>query len=462
MFVAAAFGALCVAGLGAVQANQAVNAKDDGYRGIWFTLGQYRTEHGDKYSGGLGTYTANHVPIAVYARKVRKTFFVWGGTKKDKRHLLIMASYYDHARGVVPRPTIVCDKQGVNDPHDNAAISLDDEGYLWVFVSGRGRSRPGFKYRSLKPYSVDAFELVATEELTYPQVWRFPGQGFLHLFTKYTRGRELYMETSRDGRVWSDDRKLVGIEGHYQVSCRRGGTLVSAFMRHPGGNVDKRTDLYVMMTRDRGRTWTTVRGDALDMPLTEPVNPALVRAYSNEGLNVYINDVNFDARGRPIVLYVTSRGAEPGPANDPRTWTVAHWAGSEWRFHEVTRSTHNYDMGSLYVEPRGVWRVIGPTEPGPQPTCTGGEMAAWTSTDEGRSWAKAAGLTRNSPYNHSYARRPLDADPDFYALWADGHGLEPSPSRLYFTNRACDRVWRLPEVMTAEFERPEVAFASGQ
>jgi hypothetical protein len=30
--------------------------KDSGYCGIWFTLGQF-SEYGDKYSGGLGTYT---------------------------------------------------------------------------------------------------------------------------------------------------------------------------------------------------------------------------------------------------------------------------------------------------------------------------------------------------------------------------------------------------------------------
>jgi len=53
--------------------------KDDGYRGIWFTLGQFSDapygrgswksfwDYGDKYSGGLGTYTAKHVPIAIYA-----------------------------------------------------------------------------------------------------------------------------------------------------------------------------------------------------------------------------------------------------------------------------------------------------------------------------------------------------------------------------------------------------------
>jgi len=58
----------------------------DGYRGIWFTLGQM-SELGDKYSGGLGTYTANHNPMAVYSEKADKTFFTYGGTIKDQRHL---------------------------------------------------------------------------------------------------------------------------------------------------------------------------------------------------------------------------------------------------------------------------------------------------------------------------------------------------------------------------------------
>src|SRR6476646_6164880 len=96
-----------------------------GYRGIWFTLGQ-RSEFGDKYSGGLATYTANHVPIAIYSAKANKTFFVYGGTADPKRpQLQVMAAYFDHATGKVPRPTIVHDKKGVNDPHDNGAIAID-------------------------------------------------------------------------------------------------------------------------------------------------------------------------------------------------------------------------------------------------------------------------------------------------------------------------------------------------
>ncbi|HOI50657.1 MAG TPA: BNR-4 repeat-containing protein, partial [Prolixibacteraceae bacterium] len=174
------------------------NTRTDGYRGIWFELNQ-KYPFGDKYSGGLGTYTAHHYPMAVYAEKVAKTFFVYGGTTgENDRYLLCMIGSYDHRRHRVEKPVVVFDKQGVNDPHDNPSLAIDQQGYLWVFVSGRGKVRPGYKYRSVKPYSIDRFEQVTSEEMTYPQPW-LTDQGFLHLFTKYTGVRELYFETSTDG-----------------------------------------------------------------------------------------------------------------------------------------------------------------------------------------------------------------------------------------------------------------------
>lgn len=111
--------------------------KIDGYKGIWFTLGQF-SEYGDKYSGGLGTYTAKHIPLAIYAPEVRKTFFVYGGTKsKDEKYLLCMIGSYDHKTKKVSKPVVVHDKEGVDDPHDNPSLAIDDKGYVWVFVSGR-------------------------------------------------------------------------------------------------------------------------------------------------------------------------------------------------------------------------------------------------------------------------------------------------------------------------------------
>ena len=79
----------------------------------------------------------------------------------------------------------------------------------------------------------------------------------------------------------------------------------------------------------------------------------------------------------------------------------------------------------------------------------------WISADRGESWTLARQLTEGSPRNHTYARRPVDAHPDFYALWADGHGRQPSESSLYF----CDRdgtVRVLPREMRGPFAEPRV------
>lgn len=427
--------------------------KDDGYRGIWFTLGQM-TPHGDKYSGGLGTYTANHVPMAIYARQVNKTFFVYGGAKEGKRYLLDMVSYYDHSRGVVPRPVIVHDKQGVDDPHDNPSLALDPKGHVWVFVSGRGRRRPGFIYRSLKPYDIEEFERVFEGEFTYPQPRWMEGQGFLHLFTKYTKGRELYWSTSPDGKTWAPDQKYAGMGGHYQTSHQRGKQVFTAFNMHPGGNVDLRTNLYFLQTGDLGRAWRNAQGETVSVPLSDPKNAALVRDYQAEKRLVYIHDLDLDRDGRPVILYITSANFEPGPPGDPRWWTVARYTPQGWQFTEVSRANHNYTTGSLYLE-GNVWRIIGPTGRGPQPIGGGGEVAVWVSKDAGKTWKKERDVTSGSPRNHNYVRRPVDAHPGFYAFWADGDPDKLSPSYLYFTNRAGNAVWRLPYDMKGEFARPE-------
>ncbi len=433
---------------------QAQNLKADGYKGIWFTLGQF-SQYGDKYSGGLGTYTADHVPMAIYAPEVKKTFFTYGGTTaKDERHLLIMVSYYDHVKGVVPKPTIVYDKVGVNDPHDNASISLDSKGFLWVFVSGRNTSRPGLIFKSKLPYSIDSFEQIKTGEMTYPQPWWIDGKGFLYLFTKYTKGRELYWTTSPDGKTWAPDQKLAGMGGHYQVTNVRNGKLVSVFNYHPGGDVNKRTNVYAVQSDDLGKTWKTMDGKTIQTPLTDIHCEALVHDYEAEGKLVYINDLNFDSDGNPVIVAVVSKDFKPGPEGDPREWIVMHWKNGQWRFSKVCNSTHNYDMGSLYTEDK-VWRIIGPTEAGPQKWGAGGEMALWESRDEGETWTKIRDITSRSERNQSYARRPVNANPDFYAFWADGNTDQLSESKLYFCNKSGDKVWGLPYDMKNNFEKPQ-------
>ena len=435
------------------------NTKIDGYRGIWFELGQ-KYEQGDKYSGALGTYTSFHIPLAIYSEKANKTFFVYGGTKAaNDRYLLCMIGEFNHKTGLVSKPTVVYDKQGVNDPHDNPVIMIDKEDYIWVFISGRGKTRPGFKYKSRNPLSIEAFDQVTEEEMTYPQPWKMK-DGYLHLFTKYTGIRQLYFETSKDGVNWTEDKLLAAIpqnegeqSGHYQVSAiyndKKAGTF---FNRHPLGNVDKRTDLYYLQTTDFAKTWTNIEGVQVDVPLLKLKNPALVAEYYPQGKNIYIRDMVFDGKGYPVCLFIRSNGHKPGPKSAPYEWCITRWNGRKWQTSVITESDHNYDMGSLFISGKE-WKLVAPTFSGPQKWGVGGELEIWQSTDKGKNWTKISKLTEDSEFNHSYVRRPVDYKAPFCFFWASGHPHEFSKSELYFGDFE-GNIWKLPYEMNEDFAKP--------
>jgi hypothetical protein len=446
-----------------------INGKDTGYRGIWYMNQPSGDEYVYKYSGGLGTYCAKHKPFAVYCDKVKKTFFCYGGTTKDSnRKLLHMVSYYDHNTGKVPRPTILLDKK-TNDAHDNPVISVDDNGYIWIFSTSHGTSRPSYIHRSSKPYDINKFELIKATKIengkkvlmknfSYMQPWHIRGKGFICFFTryKYPVDRTICFMTSPDGIEWSNWNRIAAIDkGHYQISTANKNKAGTAFNFHPEPKgLNWRTNLYYVETTDFGKTWQSADGQNLALPLKDIKNPALVNDYQAQKLNVYLKDIRFDKNRMPVILFITSKGYESGPKNNPRTWTTARWTDDKWQIREACVSDNNYDMGSLYIETDGTWRIIAPTQTGPQPYNPGGEIAMWISRNQGKNWKKVRQLTKKSPYNHTYARHPVDAHPDFYALWADGHGRMPSHSSLYF----CDKqgnVRLLPREMPEDFVEPK-------
>ena len=436
------------------------NTKADGYLGIWYYNQPSNDEYVYKYSGGYGTYCAKHQPFAVYCPQVDKTFFCYGGRYPEKNQLLHLASYYDHKTGMVPRPTVIVDKE-TTDAHDNPVISVDAQGYIWIFSSSHGTGRPSYIHRSRKPYDIDVFDWALTTNFSYPQPWYIPGKGFFFPHTVYNKigkGRTLCWSSSPDGVQWAPSEPIAMIEmGHYQISAAHQGKVCSTFNMHPAPHgLNWRTNLYYVESPDFGKTWQTAQGEPLDLPLREVHNPALVYDYQAEGLKVYMKDVVFDPQGMPVILYITSKGYECGPENDPRTWCTARWTGDAWDIRPAMISDNNYDMGSLYIEEDGVWRIIAPTQVGPQRYNPGGEMAMWVSRNQGKSWTIIKQLTSDSERNHTYARRPVNAHPDFYALWADGNARELSESTLYFTNRAGTHVWRLPQKMTQDVEAPAV------
>jgi hypothetical protein len=437
----------------------------DGYRGIWYMNQPTKDAFKYKYSGGFATYPQQHIPIAVHVPAAQKTFFVYGGTVPGRQELLHMVSYFDHRTKTVPRPAILLNKK-TEDAHDNPVLSIDDAGHLWIFSNAHGTGRPSYLHRSVEPYSIDAFEKVWETNFSYGQPWHVPGKGFLFLHTRYAAGRGLHAMSSADGRTWTNPKMVAFIvEGDYQISWPnpRRGMVGTAFDYHPNlrakginqAGLNARTNIYYVETADMGRTWQTADGRVVETPLKSVKNPALVHDYEAEGLLVYLKDLQYDASGHPIILYLTSKGFEPGPQNGPRTWKTARWTGSGWVRRPVLTSDHNYDHGSLYMDSDTDWRIIAPTLPGPQPDSTGGEITVWRTRNSGLSWQQETVLTRSSPRNHTYVRRPLNPHPDFAGFWADGNPLEESESRLYFTDRAASAVWQLPTRMTGDAAAPE-------
>jgi hypothetical protein len=440
-----------------VAKKELINLKAGGFRGIWYMNQPSNDKYVYKYSGGLGTYCAKHQPFAIYSEEADKTFFCFGGTDEENSTLYHNVSYFNHATGEVANPTIVLDKE-TNDAHDNPVISMDDEGYIWIFSTAHGTSRSSYISKSVNPYDISHFELVEATEIvddkvqpldnfSYFQIWHSENKGFMAFYTKYNNKghRVIGFNTSIDGIHWNEWEVIAHIQkGHYGISGEYEGNFSIAFNYHPEeGGLNYRTNLYYLQTTDFGKNWYNASGEKVDLPLTEVDNKALVKNYENRRMNCYLKDLNFDNNGNPLILVLTSLGYQSGPRNDPRRWTVFHFKEGKWENQIITTSDNNYDMGSIYVDEDNVWQLIAPVVPGPQQYNTGGEVAIWVNHNDGYGWRKKLQVTQHSRRNHSYVRRPVNAHHDFYALWADGHGRKPSESNLYFCNKE-GKVYLLP------------------
>ena len=189
-------------------------------------------------------------------------------------------------------------------------------------------------------------------------------------------------------------------------------------------------------------------------------NVALVYDYNAENKLVYMKDIDYDAAGNPILMYLTvsdstGSGHTSGPKPGGRMIHTAHWTGSTWRIRDVVPTDHNYDHGELVVEPDGTWRLTAPFIDGPQQYGTGGEVGVWTSQNEGVSWQLLEQLTEGSQFNHTYVRHPTNAHDDFYSYWADGNAFAQSASRLYLAGKD-GAVYRMPTNFTGDFAAPEL------
>jgi len=402
----------------------------------------------------------DHRPVAQYAAAVAKTFFVYAGTsgdpvtEKGKQPLRIMVSYYDHKTGTVPIPVILLEDLPLG-AHGCPVLSMDDDGRLWVFISLLGVDRPGYILRSLRPYHIDAWEKVTEMEFRQPQVWHVPGKGFMLLHRRKADDQhQLQFSTSSDGLSWSVPQALATF-GEAQ-SCMSGshkGKVGVAFSVRVD-RTDDFSNLYYMETSDFGKTWQVYPRSAVKLPLQSANNQALAYDLGN-GWKFFLRDLQFDRMGNPIVLYILRHRRRIVTAPESRIWSTSRWIGREWEHTGTLYSDSDCDAGSMEVD-RLTWYVTIPSRPGPQPNASGGEIVRWRSEDQGRSWYPQR-LTHDSEFNHNWVRRPVNADPRFAWLWADGNPRSPSESRIWFSDEA-GNVHVLPSIMNTETAKPELVW----
>lgn len=97
-------------------------------------------------------------------------------------------SYFDHKTKMLANPTVLLDK-GTTDAHDNPVISIDEKGFIWIFSTSHGVTRPSYIHKGKRPYDIEEFELVHATEMvngekvpfdnfSYMQIWYIKGKGF--------------------------------------------------------------------------------------------------------------------------------------------------------------------------------------------------------------------------------------------------------------------------------------------
>ncbi len=441
-----------------------MDKSENGYAGIWYG-NQKQAQYGYKYSGGLATYPQQQMPVALYDAVADTTFLVFGADDGSGQ-LENRIGAFDHRAGTVCRPHTILHRP-TWDAHYNAVIAQDPDGFLYVFCNCHGlgmEMKPGdptygeaYIYRSRTPRSIDGFERVYTDNFSYSNVWPLPDGRLFWLHTRYQQHTRPLFWSVGDGSRWTEPEQIAFIEkGNYQISASRGATVATVFDMHPAeGGLNARTNIYFLQTTDGGQNWTTAAGTPVQLPLTKRDNPALIRDFATEGLLVYLKDLTFDQQNQPIITYLTTHGAFPGPDNGPRRWWTARWDGTEWIHRFICESSHNYDHGILCTNAPDDWRLIAPTAPGPQPHGTGGMITVQVSQDQGTTWQRDRQYDEIvQARNHTYVRRPLHAHPDFIAFWADGDAYAPSESRLYFMSRK-GAVYQLPAQMNTDTIAPE-------
>jgi len=297
---------------------------------LW-DIPQYFGENKDvpKYTA-YGTYTNKHIPLAYWADNT--LYHVFTEISGDGNFYVYAAK--DNTE-IVKVHTI----ENWNDPHTNAIIYVDKEGFVFVHVASRGLShkfQSGKILKSKTKYELD-FECVDgcnTDNFeAYPQVWITDFGKYIG-YTYYTKDEDIH-PTINIRELWyrvNDKRQKLVKGGHYSVSYYDGEFLYIAYNLLIDGKPDNRVNLYLIKTKN-GIDWLNIGGKRLNLPLEQHDDDALI--YESTGF-VYMKDITDGVR----ISFIESTDFDP---------TKGERRAKEWSdgvVSDISEVNHNYNSVS--------------------------------------------------------------------------------------------------------------------
>jgi len=405
------------------------------FRGVWYGSGRQNTlpGHSFVYAGGKATYSAWHRPMAVYAPKVNKTFFVFGDAQNRPA-----ISVFEHDTSRFAKPLALGTNPDGN-AHRNPSLLIDEDGYLYVFYGYHGGGQPIHVLRSLYPYDITSCTHMS--DLTdgngsYANPWELQ-RGEIVVPHRQPTGW-CFKKTRDQAVTWSDTVELASFSTYEGTSTVYGLTtgetgpfprsIHFAWSRLGGGSEEairtkhlwaRRYNLYYACSDDGGDTWRRTDGSVYELPISED---AAEKIYDSGEHGTWIKDIAIAPGVGPLILSLD------GDADTYRsTWKIARRTDNGWDIVDLTTSDHMYDAGAFCVLSADDIRLYGPSAPA-QAGCDGGNIEEWQSTDHGKTWNKLRILTHDREKSHNHVKTVLNhelSDGQFRIMWSCGDGQSP-------------------------------------
>ena len=321
-----------------------------GYTSSWWERPQYYNGV-PKYSGAFGTYTHKHIPVAV--EHDGDLFSVRTDNTEDDNFYV-----YAMKNGASVKVHTI---ENWDDPHTNASINLDRDGYVWVHIASRGlahKFQSGKILKSQTPYKLD-FECVDgcsdfnINYEAYPQIHK-TAWGMHLIYTHYESGDNNESHRMLWSRVGSTRTKLSKL-AHYNVSAydsENNGRLCVASNTLLNSSPDMRVNISVICTRFGTSNWTDINRSLINFNSDDESN-RIVYNTEIKGAFVYLKDIIF-INGKLRVLFTESTTDDPT--------TGARWL-SEWvqgkGVSKITQVGHNYSAGAYLKKDGKLYIVAG-------------------------------------------------------------------------------------------------------